>query len=656
MPQGRPSSVAVLDLAAHDEAIGLFEQAAERRAHDQRRHQILEHRARPGDQRSAPRDRGHGAAEPEPVPRRHVALGDRHEAGEPRLGRQQVVAAGVEPVLGHREADRQKPALGVEQEAEFHGAGHGARRLLERCQAAIKPIGIPVGRTGFRRQVFGHRVAPVAFDRALRGLDPEKHVRAAIVAALAGQGARHVGDVGDLCSDVGQACRCSTGPDEIPRQGGIERLQCPAQFVVRDRIGPQIVAQIPQRRPSETHTVPDAGEKLGIFPSRTHPTAAGIGKRDKVPSEIAAVDRRDVGRLERPEVLCVVPVVEMPAEPLQLAHGRHRRFEAFDRFGHADPAKIVSGHCREKVETDIGRRSPMSDDRLRIFLKIVRRKHVVFLRDEGLEETPGAACHQTQKVKIGVGNRQGSGIERRQADPARDGRRDKPRHDEGCRNQRPIPAKMPDQDGGNEPDGNAADHLTVVIDPVRALAELGLRCRHPLQKETSADDQAIERPADGIDHQPGLVGEKRDKQSGLRRRQDKIPAERAEVTAQRDAGTTRQQRCNDRQQSRQRDREQDEARPDQGARQRQQPAGHERHDIGRCRKRAAQIVEHFPETDGGNAGRCRDRTSTAATASRRAPSDAGARRRRRSAPEIPPRLRCPIPGRHARRCLRRDRG
>ena len=42
-----PKLGAVLHLPAHHQPIGLLEQAADRRAHHQRRHQVLEHRARP---------------------------------------------------------------------------------------------------------------------------------------------------------------------------------------------------------------------------------------------------------------------------------------------------------------------------------------------------------------------------------------------------------------------------------------------------------------------------------------------------------------------------------------------------------------------------------------------------------------------------------
>ena len=49
-PPGDPLLRAIAHLAADDEAIRLVQQAARRRAHDERGHQVLEHRAGPGDE------------------------------------------------------------------------------------------------------------------------------------------------------------------------------------------------------------------------------------------------------------------------------------------------------------------------------------------------------------------------------------------------------------------------------------------------------------------------------------------------------------------------------------------------------------------------------------------------------------------------------
>jgi hypothetical protein len=94
-------------LALHHQAAGLFQQAADRRAHHQRWHQVFEHRTGPGNQRRAAAQRRRGAAEANPVAGRDIALGDGEQAGEPRFRSEQVVATGVEAVVGEGITDRQ---------------------------------------------------------------------------------------------------------------------------------------------------------------------------------------------------------------------------------------------------------------------------------------------------------------------------------------------------------------------------------------------------------------------------------------------------------------------------------------------------------------------------------------------------------------------
>ena len=127
IPHGTPKLGAVLHLPAHHQPIGLLEQAADRRAHHQRRHQVLEHRARPRNQRRAAIDRRHRAPQPEPVPRRNLALGDRDETRQPRFRREQVVTIGIETPVGDAIADRKQLARGIEQEVELHRVEHLAR-------------------------------------------------------------------------------------------------------------------------------------------------------------------------------------------------------------------------------------------------------------------------------------------------------------------------------------------------------------------------------------------------------------------------------------------------------------------------------------------------------------------------------------------------
>ena len=73
-----------------------------------------------------------------PVVLRNVALGDRHEAGEPRFRRQEVVKRGVESsrALGVRQAipDRENASPSVVQKIESHAIGDSRHPLGQRAQ------------------------------------------------------------------------------------------------------------------------------------------------------------------------------------------------------------------------------------------------------------------------------------------------------------------------------------------------------------------------------------------------------------------------------------------------------------------------------------------------------------------------------------------
>ncbi len=62
--------------------------------------------------------------------------------------------------------------------------------------------------------------------------------------------------------------------------------------------------------------------------------------------EIAAIDRRDVFRVERAEIACIVPVVEVTAETLESFHRSQGRLQPLDHIERADPAEVAGGDHR----------------------------------------------------------------------------------------------------------------------------------------------------------------------------------------------------------------------------------------------------------------------------------------------------------------------
>ena len=195
---GDPPGDAALDAVAHvtadHQVIGLVEQAAGRGVHDERGHQVLEHRAGPGHERRSESDGGHRAAEPEPVGGGNLTLGDRDETGEPRLGGEEIVLTGIEAAVGDAVADRENPAHRIEEKAERHRVEEFLRALRGGAQAADEVA----GRAGGALQGFGDLFEAADFASAARpfaGPGPAEggqfgQGRLAAVGQVSGRGSR----------------------------------------------------------------------------------------------------------------------------------------------------------------------------------------------------------------------------------------------------------------------------------------------------------------------------------------------------------------------------------------------------------------------------------------------------------------------------------
>ncbi len=177
MPQGTPSVGGVAHLAGHDEPVGLVEQAAGRCAHHEGGHQVLEHGPGPRDQGRAATDGRQRAAEPEPVVRGDIALGDRQEAGQAGLGGEEVVVARIQRAVADPKPDREELAGRVEQEAEVRlpeellGLGRRSPGVVATSDAAA---GGPPPAVGVRcdrpaRRVVGKAVPPAEEVATARG-------------------------------------------------------------------------------------------------------------------------------------------------------------------------------------------------------------------------------------------------------------------------------------------------------------------------------------------------------------------------------------------------------------------------------------------------------------------------------------------------------
>ena len=115
--------VATLELDRH--ALAFAEQRLRPRPQQQARHQIFEHRAVPRQKRDPAMGRDDRPLEMKPMLRRDVAFGDREEAGDARLGCEQVVMVRIGAARARIVADIEQPALAVVKRAEVHGVRKG---------------------------------------------------------------------------------------------------------------------------------------------------------------------------------------------------------------------------------------------------------------------------------------------------------------------------------------------------------------------------------------------------------------------------------------------------------------------------------------------------------------------------------------------------
>ena len=174
---------------------GLFVQCLIGAFEHQIRHQILEHRPRPGYQARRPLDRHDWPTQPDPVFRCDIALGDREEAGQRCFRSQQVITALIERLIPHAITDGQKMTLTVEQKLEIHRVGEGAAIFGKGPQMTIHASGMRGAGQGFMQHGFGgiaQNADPVSTVRLLVGSTTfEQAVERLADAADLGYGANH---------------------------------------------------------------------------------------------------------------------------------------------------------------------------------------------------------------------------------------------------------------------------------------------------------------------------------------------------------------------------------------------------------------------------------------------------------------------------------
>ena len=639
-PGHRPAG-AKRHLLTNDFLAGLLQQTALRPAHHQRRHQILEHRARPGNQRGPVADRRHRPAQTEPVAGGQIALGDADKARQPRLGGQQVVVVGIQRAVADPIADRHQIALRVEQEAEGHRieqlprlGGDGGDPPAQRCGFLSRLFKrsdqrLMVRRGGNAQDRHRSPAQPRQIGEARRFDEQRSHfgieigsgrprqqpIHAGLVAGDAkfqrGRPTRRLHDGGWLVAGrlpVYQRADGAGAFRQIAQPGGVrQRRRWPVRqgrceqrqrvvhgSGVRIRCGLDL-AFADQRRDITDAVGPNLSDQRIVQHFRTR-----VPEHHEMPGKIAAINRGDVFRLQRPQVLRAVPIVEMSQMTLHRAHRGKCGLQPVGGLDQADPAEVDRRDNRQQIQPKIGRRRAMRDHRRRIFLEIVRRQIVVGSRDKGLKEAPGAAGDQPQVLGILLVERRAERFRPRQADPARDQWGDQPQQQQRCGHQQMRRSQPSDQRCRHNRQPDAAGHVPIQASDIERRTGLHLGGGGPFQQIGAGHQQANHRAQDGIGHRPRLVGEKAHQQQRLRHRQPQIAQHRHRMHAHRQAELARDDHAHERDHRGQRDHSHDEQRPASGPDPRQHPSGQQRQHTRRRRQRAPQIVDHLPTADQRN--------------------------------------------------------
>src|SRR4029453_19383971 len=104
--------------------------------HHEYGHEILEHRARPGNQRRSAVDGRQSATEVKPMGRRNVPFCNSDKACKPRLRGQEIITTRIEAVVGNAITYCKEFARGIEEKTKIHFVEYRLRELAENREPA----------------------------------------------------------------------------------------------------------------------------------------------------------------------------------------------------------------------------------------------------------------------------------------------------------------------------------------------------------------------------------------------------------------------------------------------------------------------------------------------------------------------------------------
>jgi hypothetical protein len=122
---------------------------------------------------------------------------------------------------------------------------------------------------------------------------------------------------------------------------------------------------------------------------------------DEVPRKVPRVHGRDIAGAQWFERERVVPVVEVPVEPLEPHHRRQGAGHSVDEPAGGDIAEVVGGQVCDELEPHVRGRGAVGDLALGVLLEVVRREPVVPRGHEPLEEAPRPARGPALEQHVG---------------------------------------------------------------------------------------------------------------------------------------------------------------------------------------------------------------------------------------------------------------
>ena len=315
-------------------------------------------------------------AERRPVAHRHVALGDRQQAGQARLRGQQVVEAGVELLLGDAVADVEQVALAVVQEAEVGLPG----QLL--AVAATSAAGAGPSRrprcAGLRSRSAERSVARWS---ARRQAQSSRRVGARRRRLVARQPASQLG--GGVAQ---QARRTAPASARHPPSGSAQREQA------RQRVPPgsgRRTRRAAARGAPRRARARAAQRRSSCGARASSRQACATASRWPLRLPLSTVDTY-IGSSGAP--VCVsYQFRKWPRWRCSVGQRGQRGLQPRQQLLRADPAELPRAGHAQQVQADVGGRGAVRHHVVRRGLQVVGRQVVVLGADAALEQAPGVA-------------------------------------------------------------------------------------------------------------------------------------------------------------------------------------------------------------------------------------------------------------------------